>query len=224
MNETTKGGLNLAKQPPVYDGTTNQAEEFINALLKSIRLNGTAGPDDGNKAVEVRLNSVRSGKRFVPMVAILPMSAREGYDDSYDENDFDLATALNNEDDDGYVRLRPYVYEVLSQFAFSKEEMDNIMSPKFRNANNMRLDAAKNLKSIRRPCIVNYGGKKKIALAINPIPLFHLMANDDDNSDYRINLKPVKRIKDMNWLYQITKKRNKNKYDGDFLKKMNIGH
>ena len=210
--EKTRAGLVPVETEVSFHITTEKANEFLQDKVDNImKQKGTHQED-----VNIRLLTLKCGKKFYPFMLLLPLSVLEGNKKKTNGSDLEI---FNPQESEGTVNLKDAFYSLFGGYIFNKNDESSFFSATTRQNLGTTNEIARFVKANRRPRIqkINNNNNKFVTLLIDPIRVFHDMLTDVNNKNERFGIEvgQLKQIKTGNYRYQVfkipAKKRNSDK-------------
>lgn len=213
--EKTRAGLVPVETEVSFHITTEKANEFlqdkVDKLVNIMNQKGTHQED-----VNIRLLTLKCGKKFYPFMLLLPLSVLEGNKKKTNGSDLEI---FNPQESEGTVNLKDAFYSLFGGYIFNKNDESSFFSATTRQNLGTTNEIARFVKANRRPRIqkINNNNNKFVTLLIDPIRVFHDMLTDVNNKNERFGIEvgQLKQIKTGNYRYQVfkipAKKRNSDK-------------
>ena len=214
----TRCNLNESTRKVQYEIRTEYVEKYLNDKFKFINDALIKRGEKGVESITVNMRSLRIGKAFFPFIVMLPESVLDRF--NFDPN---TPSVFRPEEDDDAVRIKPYYYRFLSNYMYTKEDVNAFNSTSWqrqagiRSASNMRI-----LRRYSRPAIesMNTQNGKSISVMVllDPLKVFHEMLIDDNNPNQRFSvfIEGMQEVEDNNYIFTVSREINKrNKVEKD---------
>lgn len=204
-----------------YEIRTEDVQRYLEEKFRFINDALIKRGEKGVEQISVTLRSLRIGKHFLPFIVMLPEAV-------LDRANFDPNTpsVFRPEEDDDAVRIKPYYYRFLSNYMFTKDDINAFNSGNWKRAAGVTSNG--NLQILRRyshPAIetMNTQNGKSISVMVflDPLKIFHEMLIDDSNPNQRFSvfIDGMQEVEDNNYVFTVSREINKrNKDEQDQIK------
>lgn len=228
MSLSVRSGAVAAEDNVMYKISTDQAKDYLqkkfNMLYEVAKKKGKDFPD-----VKIIMYNQQLGKEFLPFILVLPIDVLENR--TREEN---IPSVFMPDEDERSIRLNGIIYQLLSNYAFNKDDKRAFRSSEWKNRAGIyrRGDTIGTLLKYSTPKIENFGGAgKKVVMLIDPIRLFHDMLVDEraTRQDFNVWIQSWNKIEDGSYEFSITrsvqkkKGESKNSFYSQMLRKINGG-
>lgn len=233
-NPITRSGLNPTDEKLRYQISTGAVEKFIyekiKLLEKGLRDNGVNEETIERDAVNVK--AMRIGKRFMPMLLVLPPNVFER--GNYDPN---TPSMFQNDDDDSNgARLKYYYWKLIEPWLYSKKDAEEFRERQIQRelgiGNQEDLRQFTSLRMPRRHTDKDYNGRTQVismVVVLDPFRIFHdmLTMTDNPNQRFKCNIEGFSVMDDDAATYEVSReitKKKKERYSKNIqqiLRRMN---
>lgn len=207
----TRGNIPESNKKIQYDIRTEDVKKYLEAKFRFINNALTAKGVPNVELINVSVRNLRIGKQFLPFIVLLPEAVLDRA--NYDPN---TPAVFRPEDDDDAVRLKPYYYHFLSNYMYTKEEINFFNSSSWRRS--AGVTNTKNLHILRKyskPAIetVNAQNGKLVSVFVllDPLKIFHEMLIDEGNQNQRFSvyIDSMQCVEDNCYTFSVSREVNK---------------
>lgn len=194
-----------------YEIRTENVQKYLDSKFKFINDTLISRGEKGVEPIHVTLRSLRIGKRFLPFIVLLPETVLDRT--SFDPN---TPSVFRPDEDDEVVRIKPYYFRFLSNYMFSKEDIDAFNSRNWsRAAGVSNVNLIKILRRYSRPAIetmtTSNGKSVSVMVLLDPLKIFHEMLIDENNLGQRFSvfIDEMQEVEDNNYVFTVSREVNK---------------
>ena len=200
--EKTRAGLVPVETEVSFHITTEKANEFlqdkVDKLVNIMNQKGTHQED-----VNIRLLTLKCGKKFYPFMLLLPLSVLEGNKKKTNGSDLEI---FNPQESEGTVNLKDAFYSLFGGYIFNKNDESSFFSATTRQNLGTTNEIARFVKANRRPRIqkINNNNNKFVTLLIDPIRVFHdMLIMEENNSSFKVDVFDWKKKQAGEFAYKV---------------------
>ena len=196
--------------------STGEIERFLQDKIDStIAHFNREIPNEADRypGIRIAVNSIRVGKKFTPLMAIIPTEVLVNYATPSDE-----LSIFNPMESSGVAKIDKPYYMVLSSFMYTEEEAEEFTSSDFMQTMHVNRTAADRIKRYSKARIHEFGGDPCVVVMLDPIRVIHNMMRPSDakqSRDYSIEISDAVNRHDGDYQYKVYQdfggKKNKNK-------------
>lgn len=207
----TRCKLRESKKKLQFDIRTEDVQKYLEGKFKFINDTLVSRGEKGVEPIPVTLRSLRIGKHFLPFIVLLPEAVLDRA--SFNPN---TPSVFRPEEDDDAVRIKPYYFKFLSNYMYSKDDINAFNSGNWKRAAGITSNG--NLQILRRysrPAIetmnTNNGKSVSVMVFLDPLKIFHEMLIDEDNRDQRFSvfIDGMQEVEDNNYVFTVSREVNK---------------
>lgn len=208
---TTRAGITPSQNELPFSITTSEAKAYLqkkmNAVVNGMRKSGQYNGEN----VDVELITVEMGTQFVPFTIVLPTCVLKQHNKPRRNGELDI---FNPKDNDQTVNIYDPIIRMLSSYIFNKADGEAFYSADWRRARGVSTNTSAVLKNNRTPKLTRLanGTMERVTFLIDPIRLFHdMLIMDDNNANFRIEIKNWQKIRSGEFRYDVIRTINKGK-------------
>lgn len=191
----TKSGLKPDDNGVPYSVTTNQVEKY---LQKRVEIVTQSAKIDN---VDIKVYTTEPGKHFCPFVVVLPTTVLQDQNQSSEDDEPSIFTPNKSSKK---LRLKPELYHLFKLYIYNEDDEKAFFSNDWRDRTGVRSDASAALKRLRVPALNKDGDTPVVMFLLDPLKVFHdMLKYKDDNRQYRITIKSLKKIRTGEFIYGI---------------------
>ena len=207
----SRANINPKERKLPFDVRTDDVQKYLEDKFKFINTALTRRGEKDVVPINVRIRNLKIGKSFFPFIVMLPEAVLDK--SNYDPN---TPSVFRPEEDDDAVRLKPYYYKFLSNYMFTKEDVNVFNSSSWRRQAGITSNS--NLQILRRysrPAIESVNTEKgkyvSVLVFLDPLKIFHEMLIDDNNPGQRFSvfIDDMQEIEDNKYIFSISREINK---------------
>lgn len=190
----TKSGLKPDDNGLPFSISTSQVETYLQQRVDVVTEHAKT-----NK-VGIKVYTTEPGKLFAPFVVILPTSVLQDRNQSSEDDEPSIFTPNKSS---RKLRLRPELYHLFKLYIYDEYDEKAFFSNEWKNKLGVRSDASAALKRLRVPALNKNGDTEVVMFLLDPLRIFHDMLKMDDNRQYRISIKSLKKIRTGEFIYSV---------------------
>lgn len=191
----TKSGLKPDDNGVPFSITTQQVEKYLQQRVDVVTKSANID------SVEIKVYTTEPGKYFCPFVVVLPTSVLQNQNQSSEDDEPSIFTPNKSSK---RIRLKPEIYHLFKLYIYNEDDEKAFFSNDWKNRTGVRSDASAALKQIRVPSLQKSEGTEVIMFLLDPLKIFHdMLKYKDDNRQYRITIKTLKKIRTGEFVYGV---------------------